>query len=123
MKAIKANGIDFFSVYEAMREVIEYCKAGNGPASVELDTERFYGHFEGDPQRYRGKGEIDRLREERDCLKVFRTKVTEAKLLDGADIDAVDEDVANLIDRAVAEAKTATRPTADHVLEDVYISY
>lgn len=123
MKAIKANGIDFFSVYEAMREVIEYCKAGNGPASVELDTERFYGHFEGDPQRYRGKGELDRLREERDCLKVFRTKVTEAKLLEGADIDKLDQEVTDLIDRAVAEAKAADRPTADHVLEDVYISY
>jgi TPP-dependent pyruvate/acetoin dehydrogenase alpha subunit len=123
MKAIKANGIDFFSVYDAMRELIEYCKAGNGPASIELDTERFYGHFEGDPQRYRGKGELDRLREERDCLKVFRTKVTEAKLLEGKDIDAVDTEVEALIDRAVAESKTAPRPTAEHVLEDVYISY
>jgi pyruvate dehydrogenase E1 component alpha subunit len=123
MKAIKANGIDFFSVYDAMRELIEYCKAGNGPASIELDTERFYGHFEGDPQRYRGKGELDRLREERDCLKVFRTKVTEAKLLEGADIDAIDAEVEALIERAVAESKAAPRPTADHVLEDVYISY
>ncbi|CAN5434110.1 thiamine pyrophosphate-dependent dehydrogenase E1 component subunit alpha [soil metagenome] len=123
MKAIKANGIDFFSVYEAMRELIAYCKAGNGPASIELDTERFFGHFEGDPQRYRGKGELDRLREERDCLKVFRTKVTEAKLLENADLDTVDAEVTALIDRAVAESKTAARPTADHVLEDVYISY
>ncbi|MGV3768487.1 MAG: thiamine pyrophosphate-dependent dehydrogenase E1 component subunit alpha [Sphingobium phenoxybenzoativorans] len=123
MKAIKANGIDFFSVYDAMRELIDYCKAGNGPASIELDTERFYGHFEGDPQRYRGKGELDRLREERDCLKVFRTKVTEAKLLEGKDIDAIDEEVEALIERAVAESKSAPRPTAAHVLEDVYISY
>ncbi|WP_070151008.1 thiamine pyrophosphate-dependent dehydrogenase E1 component subunit alpha [Sphingobium phenoxybenzoativorans] len=123
MKAIKANGIDFFSVYDAMRELIDYCKAGNGPASIELDTERFYGHFEGDPQRYRGKGELDRLREERDCLKVFRTKVTEAKLLEGKDIDAIDTEVEALIERAVAESKAAPRPTAAHVLEDVYISY
>jgi pyruvate dehydrogenase E1 component alpha subunit len=123
MKAIKADGIDFFSVYEAMRELIDYCKAGNGPASIELDCERFFGHFEGDPQRYRGKGELDRLREERDCLKVFRTKVTEAKLLEGAALDALDAEVTALIDRAVAESKAAARPTADHVLEDVYISY
>lgn len=123
MKAIKADGIDFFSVYEAMAELIAYCKAGNGPASIELDTERFFGHFEGDPQRYRGEGELDRIREERDCLKVFRTKVTEAKLLEGADIDQIDEEVTALIDRAVAESKVAARPTADDVLTDVYISY
>lgn len=123
MKAIKANGIDFFSVYEAMRELIDYCKAGNGPASIELDCERFYGHFEGDPQRYRGPGELDRIREERDCLKTFRTKVTEAKLLEGAELDRVDAEVTDLIDRAVAEAKQADRPTPQDVLQDVYISY
>jgi TPP-dependent pyruvate/acetoin dehydrogenase alpha subunit len=123
MKAFRADGIDFFSVFETMREVIDYCKAGNGPAAIELDTERFYGHFEGDPQRYRGPGELDRIREERDCLKVFRQKVTEAKLLDGGDLDAIDAEVMALIDRAVAESKTAEKSQPEHVLEDVYISY
>lgn len=123
MKAIKANGIDFFSVYDAMRELIDYCKAGNGPASIELDCERFYGHFEGDPQRYRGPGELDRIREERDCLKTFRSRVTEAKLLEGAELDRVDAELTELIDRAVAEAKQADRPTPQDVLQDVYISY
>ena len=123
MKAIKADGIDFFSVYDAMRELIEYCKAGNGPASIELDCERYYGHFEGDPQRYRGKGELERIREERDCLKQFRTRVTEARLLEGEALDAIDQEVAELIDRAVAESKAAPRSTAAQVLEDVYISY
>ena len=123
MKAIKADGIDFFSVYYAMRELIEYCNAGNGPASIELDCERYYGHFEGDPQRYRGKGELERIREERDCLKQFRTRVTEARLLEGEALDAIDQEVAELIDRAVAESKAAPRSTAAQVLEDVYISY
>ena len=123
MKAIQADGIDFFSVHDAMRDLIDYCKAGNGPASVELDCERFYGHFEGDPQRYRGKGELDRIREERDCLKHFRTRVTDAQLLDNGDLDAVDQEVGVLIDRAVAEAKAGARPSPADVLEDVYISY
>jgi pyruvate dehydrogenase E1 component alpha subunit len=123
MRAEKADGIDFFAVFDAMRELIDYCKAGNGPAAIELDTERFFGHFEGDPQRYRGPGELDRIREERDSLKVFRRKVTEAGLLEGKDIDTIDEEVMALIDRAVAEAKAAERPGPEHVVEDVYISY
>ena len=123
MKAIQADGIDFFSVHDAMRDLIDYCKAGNGPASIELDCERFYGHFEGDPQRYRGKGELDRIREERDCLKHFRTRVTDAQLLDNGDLDAVDQEVGALIDRAVAEAKAGARPSPADVIEDVYISY
>src|SRR5262249_25824843 len=59
MKAWQANGCDFFDTFETMRELLDYVRAGHGPAAIELDTERFYGHFEGDPQRYRGPGEID----------------------------------------------------------------
>jgi pyruvate dehydrogenase E1 component alpha subunit len=123
MKVWRGDGTDFFSVFETMREVLEYVRAGNGPAAVEFDTERFFGHFEGDPQRYRGPGELDRIRETRDCLKKFRASVTEAKLLTGADLDAVDADVMDAIETAVAKAKAADRPTAEDVLTDVYISY
>ena len=39
-----------------MREADRAVPGGRGPAAVEFDTERFFGHFEGDPQRYRGAG-------------------------------------------------------------------
>ena len=124
MKIWRGDGTDFFSVYETMREVLEYVRVpGNGPAAVEFDTERFFGHFEGDPQRYRGPGELDRIRETRDCLKKFRASVTGAGLLSDADIDAVDADVMDAIENAVTKAKAAPRPKPEDVLEDVYISY
>ena len=123
MKVWRADGTDFFAVHDTMREVLEHVRAGHGPAAVEFDTERFFGHFEGDPQRYRGSGEIDRIRETRDCLKKFRASVTEAGLLAHADIDAVDAEVMDAIEAAVAAARAADRPTADDVLTDVYISY
>lgn len=123
MKVWRGNGVDFFSVHDTMREVLDYVRAGHGPAAVEFDTERFFGHFEGDPQRYRGEGELDRIRETRDAIKIFRQRTTEAGLLDYADLDAVDAEVLTLIDEAVAEARLADRPTAEDVLTDVYISY
>ncbi len=123
MKVWRGDGTDFFSVDETMREVLEYVRAGNGPAAVEFDTERFFGHFEGDPQRYRGPGELDRIRETRDCLKRFRMSVTGAGLLTDADLDALDAEVLQQIEDAVTKAKAADRPTAEDVLTDVYISY
>jgi acetoin:2,6-dichlorophenolindophenol oxidoreductase subunit alpha len=123
MKVWRGDGTDFFAVFDVMREVLDYVRAGNGPAAVEFDTERFFGHFEGDPQRYRGEGELDHIRETRDCLKIFRKSVTEAKLLEHADLDAVDDDVMTLIEDSVTEARAAARPTAQDVLIDVYISY
>lgn len=123
MKVWRGDGIDFFSVYDTMREVLEYVRAGNGPAAVEFDTERYFGHFEGDPQRYRGEGELDRIRETRDAIKTFRARVGAAKLLDMAELDRIDAEVLQLIDEAVAEAKVAERPIAEDVLTDVYIAY
>lgn len=123
MKVWRGDGTDFFAVHDTMREVLDYVRSGNGPAAVEFDTERFFGHFEGDPQRYRGEGELDRIRETRDCLKIFRARVGDAKLLSEADLDAVDADVAALIEDSVAAARAAARPTAEDVLADVYISY
>ena len=123
MKVWRGDGTDFFSVHDTMREVLEYVRSGAGPAAFEFDTERFFGHFEGDPQRYRGPGELDRIRETRDCLKIFRASVTGAGLLSHADIDALDAEVMAEIENAVMLARAADRPTADDVLTDVYISY
>ena len=123
MKVWRANGSDFFDTYDTMREVLDYVRAGNGPAAIELDTERFYGHFEGDPQRYRGPGEVDRLREERDCLKAFREKVTGASLLSHADLDAVDAETMALIEEATSEARAAPPPDPASVHTDVYVTY
>mgnify|MGYP001438263238 CR=1 FL=1 len=124
MKVWRANGCDFFAVHDTFREVLDYVRTpGNGPAAVEFDTERFFGHFEGDPQRYRGEGELDRLRAERDCLKIFRQSVTGAALLSDADLDAIDTDALSTIENAVQASRAAPRPTAANVLDNVYISY
>jgi len=123
MRAWRGDGCDFFAVHDTMREVLDYVRAGHGPAAIELDTERFYGHFEGDPQRYRAKGEVERLRAERDALAIFRRRVGEAALLDIAVLDAVDSEVAALIDRSVADARAAPPPVAADVLTNVYASY
>src|SRR5580704_16605363 len=69
LPAVKVSGDDFFGVHEAAREAVERARAGGGPSAIEVDTCRFYGHHSGDAQLYRGKDEVRKLREERDCLK------------------------------------------------------
>ncbi len=123
MRAHKVDGCDFFASHALLSDVIHYCRSGQGPVAVEFDTERFYGHFEGDPQRYRGPGEVERLRESRDCLRKFRAKALSERLLEAADLDAVDSEVRSLIDSAVQEARQAPPPTAEDVLQDVYVTY
>jgi TPP-dependent pyruvate/acetoin dehydrogenase alpha subunit len=123
LPAVKVTGDDFFEVHEAAREAVERARGGGGPSAIEVDTCRFYGHHSGDAQLYRGKDEVKRLRDDRDCLKHFRRRVTEAGLLDTAELDAVDDEVSGLIEQAVATARAAAPPDAAALLSDVYVSY
>src|SRR6202140_4339602 len=122
LPSVKVRGDVFFEVQEAAREAVERPRAGGGPSAIEVDPCRFYGHHSGDAQLYRGKDEVKRLREERDCLQHFRRRGGEAALLEAAELDAVDHEVAALIDRAVELAQAAPPPDTDALLRDVYVS-
>ena len=123
LPALKVNGDDFFAVHEAAEEAVARARSGGGPSAIEVDTCRFYGHHSGDAQLYRTRDEVRRLREDRDCLKHFRRRVGEAALLDMSTLDAVEAEVATLIDRAVETARTALPPSESALLTDVYVSY
>src|SRR5580658_7768052 len=110
MPATKVSGDDFFAVHDAAREAIERARNGGGPSAIEVDTCRFYGHHSGDAQLYRGKDEVKDLRENRDCLKNFRARVGEAALLDTSDLDTVDQEVEDLITRAITTARAGEPP-------------
>ena len=118
-----ADGSDFFSVYEAAGKAIEHARGGNGPAGIFAEQGRYHGHFVGDPQTYRGEGELEDLRENSDCLKKFRERMSETGELSMDELDAIDAEVMALIEQAVTEAKAAARPTPEQVTEDVYINY
>lgn len=121
--AREVDGHDFFAVYEAARDVIARARAGEGPQFLHIRLSRYYGHFEGDAATYRPADEVARIKAEKDCLMLFRRKVTEAGLLDEADLDAVMAEVVATIDDACRHAEAAPSPTADDLTTNVYASY
>jgi len=123
MPAEVCDGADFFSVYETVGRAVARARAGGGPSTIETKITRFFGHFEGDPMLYRAKDEVARQRETMDCLKNFRARVTADGALAATELDAIDSEVAALIDRAVAAARAAAPPTEADMLTDVYVSY
>src|SRR5215211_5573 len=123
MPGIIVDGFDFFAVHEAAGEAIARARAGGGPTLLECKVGRYYGHFEGDQQKYRGPNEVENLRRERDCLDGLARRATDAGIVEAGDLAEIDRAVAQLIDEAVAEAKAAPDPTPDDVLTDVYVAY
>ena len=123
MPGVVVDGHDFFAVYEVVGEAIRRAREGGGPALIECKVNRYYGHFEGDAQTYRADNEVENLREEKDCLKLFADRVVSAGLVDKEDLEEIDEQVRTLIDEAVEEAKAAPDPKENDLLTDVYVSY
>jgi pyruvate dehydrogenase E1 component alpha subunit len=122
MPGVIVDGFDFFAVHEAAGEAVARAREGGGPTLIEVKFTRYFGHFEGDQQLYRGD-EVRHARENLDCLKRFRARVTEAGQLTNEQLDQVDREVAEAIDAAVVAAKAAPKPSPDDLLTDVYVSY
>ncbi|MEU8630571.1 thiamine pyrophosphate-dependent dehydrogenase E1 component subunit alpha [Amycolatopsis sp. NPDC048633] len=122
MPGVIVDGFDFFAVHEAAGEAVERARGGGGPTLIEVKFTRYFGHFEGDQQTYRA-GEVAQARENLDCLKQFRTRVTDSGELRERVLDDIDAEVAKLIEAAVSEAKAAPKPTKEDLETDVYVSY
>jgi pyruvate dehydrogenase E1 component alpha subunit len=123
MPGRKVDGHDFFAVYEAAKDAIDRARAGEGPTLLEFKLNRYYGHFEGDAMTYRGPDEVKKLRETKDCLQLFRKRVTETGLLTDKQLDELDKEALKAIEDALSEAKSASYPDAKELLTDVYVSY
>ena len=62
-------------------------------------------------------------RENLDCLKRFRARVTESGQLTDAQLDQIDSEVAAAVEASVVAAKAAPKPGPEDLLTDVYVSY
>ena len=123
LAAEEVDGHDFFAVHEMAGKAITAVRAGQGPRLLHIRVNRYYGHFEGDAARYRPKGEVARVREEKDCLALFRKRAVKSQLVSDAELDTVEQDVVRAVDAAVAHARLAPAPGPEDLLTDVYASY
>jgi pyruvate dehydrogenase E1 component alpha subunit len=123
MPAEKVDGIDFFAVYDAVGRAVERARRGEGPSAVEAFAMRWYGHFEGDMQKYRESKEVERLRKSADPLVKFEERVTREFDIGADELREIDEEIGELIEDKVAIAKAAPKPTSAALYADVYGSY
>lgn len=94
---VKEN--DAVAVYEAAGEAIARARRGGGPTLLEVKTDRYLGHFQGDPEVYRTKGETTTLRANDPIPRIAEQLRAAGELT-----DAVEQQIRQRVSARVAEA-------------------
>jgi acetoin:2,6-dichlorophenolindophenol oxidoreductase subunit alpha len=116
MKAMKADGQDVEDVYRTARAALERARSGRGPVFVHLDTERFSGHYIGDPQVYRPKDQVKEVRARRDPIELLRERLGVPE----EDFSELDAEVTEIVEASVEFAKNGTDPAPEDALKNIY---
>jgi acetoin:2,6-dichlorophenolindophenol oxidoreductase subunit alpha len=116
MRSKKVDGQDVEAVYAGALEALEHAREGKGPVFLLCETFRLTGHYVGDPQVYRPKGELQELRETQDPLDKLRARLE----LSDEDFEELDREVVEMVETAVEFAKNGTDPKPDDALKNVY---
>ena len=112
---LKVDGNDVLQVANAAAQAAAQLRAGQGPFVLECQTTRVRGHFEGDAQKYRDASELAAVHEH-DPLVATRAQLEEA----GLDTNAIDQAVADIVNKAVEAARADPLPMLERAIQDVY---
>ncbi|HMM75588.1 MAG TPA: thiamine pyrophosphate-dependent dehydrogenase E1 component subunit alpha [Gammaproteobacteria bacterium] len=113
-----ADGLEVREVTTVAGELLAQMRQDSRPAVLECRVERFHGHYEGDPQKYRDPAEMAALGD-KDPLARARAALAAAGV-DGARFDALDAEIDAEIETAVAYARAAPLPDFAAARADVY---
>ena len=112
------DGNDVVRVREAVARAAERARGGGGPAVLEAQTYRHFGHSRTDPATYRPEGELEEWLG-RDPLTRARARLEELGVPAGT-IERTDREVAAEVEAAVDAAKNAPDADPGEALTDVW---
>ncbi|MGW0495394.1 thiamine pyrophosphate-dependent dehydrogenase E1 component subunit alpha [Streptomyces sp. NPDC003007] len=112
------DGNDVEAVEEAVGRLERWARAGDGPAVLEAETYRHFGHSRTDPAAYRPAEEVERWLKH-DPLDLARGRLAELGVSEETVAEA-DERARAVVERAVAAAKAAPPPDPREALTDVW---
>jgi TPP-dependent pyruvate/acetoin dehydrogenase alpha subunit len=108
LEGILVDGNDADEVYLVAEKCLGRARAGEGPSLVEARTYRHGGHSRADPAKYRPEEEV-REWLARDPIPRYRERLRSLGV-DPAELDRIEAEAAEAVERAVAAARAAPVP-------------
>lgn len=116
---VRVDGFDVLAVHEAATVAVARARAGDGPTLLVTESYRIDGHYAGEPEVYRDKAEVAEYRA-KDPIARFRGLALAERLLSEEDLDAVDAEVAALIEESLAFARAGAEPDPSTAMDYIY---
>jgi TPP-dependent pyruvate/acetoin dehydrogenase alpha subunit len=112
------DGNDAGAVYQAAKEAVARARAGEGPTLIEAKTYRIRGHYEGDPEIYRTKEEVESWKEK--CpVRHWRTVLLDRGIL-AKTIDDIEARIDLELKEAVSFAEESPLPDPAQARSDIF---
>ncbi|PSS04262.1 Pyruvate dehydrogenase E1 component subunit alpha-3 like [Actinidia chinensis var. chinensis] len=119
MPGVHIDGMDVLKVREVAKEAVERARRGEGPTLIECETYRFRGHSLADPDELRDPAEKAHYAT-RDPIAALKKYMIENKLVNEAELKAIDKKIDEVVEDAVEFADASPHPVRSQLLENVF---
>jgi pyruvate dehydrogenase E1 component alpha subunit len=116
---IQVDGMDVRAVKSAADLATEWCREGNGPLILEMQTYRYRGHSMSDPAKYRSKEEVQKMRSEHDPIEQVKARLLDKKWASEDELKAIDKEVRDVVADAAEFAQHDAEPDPSELWTDV----
>lgn len=113
------DGMDVRAVKAAGDKAVKWCREGNGPYILEMQTYRYRGHSMSDPAKYRTREEVDKVRHDQDPIEQVRNRLLADKVSED-ELKKIDAKVREIINKAADFAQNDPEPDASELYTDIY---
>lgn len=118
MPAATVDGNDVGAVYLAAQEAVARARSGGGPSLIEAKTYRLRGHYEGDPQIYRGREEVEAW-EKKEPVERWREALLE-RGISLVQIEGIEARIEEELEQAVIFAEESPLPDPAEARSDIF---
>jgi pyruvate dehydrogenase E1 component alpha subunit len=116
---VQVDGMDVRAVKAAADQAITWCREGNGPFILEMQTYRYRGHSMSDPAKYRTKEEVQKVRDEHDPIEQVRSRILKANMATEDELKKIDAGVRTVVAEAAEFATNDPEPDASELWTDI----
>jgi pyruvate dehydrogenase E1 component alpha subunit len=116
----QVDGMDVRAVKAAGEKAVAWCRTGNGPYILEMQTYRYRGHSMSDPAKYRSKDEVQKMRDEHDPIEQVKSRLLATGRASEDDLKAIDAEVRAIVTEAAEFSQTSPEPDPAELYTDVY---